>query len=253
MKILLSNDDGVYAKGINKLAQTLSTIAEVTIVAPDRNRSGASNSLTLDRPIRVKNLEDNIVSVEGTPTDCVHLAITGLLPDAFDMVVSGINEGSNLGDDIFYSGTVAAAMEGRFLGYSAIAISLNLENSEYQHYETAAHIAKTLVLRLCKDPLPAETILNVNVPNLPLAQIRGYEVTRLGKRHCAEKTIQSTDPRNHPVYWLGLPGLEEDAGPGTDFHAIKMGFVSITPIQLDLTNYGAFDQLSKWVEKASTL
>lgn len=253
MNILLSNDDGVYAKGLNKLAQALSAIADITIVAPDRNRSGASNSLTLDRPIRVKNIEDNVVSVEGTPTDCVHLAITGLLPKSFDMVVSGINEGSNLGDDIFYSGTVAAAMEGRFLGYSAIAISLNLENSDYQHYETAAQIAKTLVLRLCRDPLPAETILNVNVPNLPLAQIRGYEVTRLGKRHRAEKTIQSIDPRNHPVYWLGLPGSEEDAGPGTDFYAIKMGFVSITPIQLDLTNYDAFDQLSKWVEKASTL
>ncbi len=247
MKILVSNDDGVYSKGINQLAQTLSLIAQVTIVAPDRNRSGASNSLTLHRPIRVKNISDTILSVEGTPTDCVHLAITGLLPESFDMVVSGINEGANLGDDVFYSGTVAAAMEGRFLGYSALAISLAIENDEDHHYETAAYIAKELVLRLNKDPLPAQTILNVNVPNLPISQIRGYEVTRLGKRHCAEKTIKSIDPRNHPVYWLGLPGLEEDAGPGTDFHTIKLGYVSITPLQLDLTHYNAFEQLSKWV------
>lgn len=248
MKILISNDDGVYAKGINQLAQILSHIAQVTVVAPDRNRSGASNSLTLHRPIRIKNISDDIVSVEGTPTDCVHLAITGLLSESFDMVISGINEGANLGDDVFYSGTVAAAMEGRFLGYPAIAISLAIDNDEYHYYETAASIAKELVLRLSKDPLPAQTILNVNVPNLPLSQIRGYEVTRLGKRHCAEKTIKSTDPRNHPVYWLGLPGLEEDAGPGTDFHTIKMGYVSITPLQLDLTHYSAFDQLSKWIK-----
>jgi len=251
MKILLSNDDGVYAKGINQLAKTLASLAQITIVAPDRNRSGASNSLTLDRPVRVKNIADHIVSVEGTPTDCVHLAITGLLSESFDMVVSGINEGSNLGDDILYSGTVAAAMEGRFLGYPAIAVSLSLENDPHHHYETAAHITKELILRLCNDPLPAETILNVNVPNLPLSKIRGYEVTRLGKRHCAEKTIQSTDPRNNPVYWLGLPGIEEDAGPGTDFYALKMGFISITPIQLDLTNYNAFEQLSRWVEKTN--
>lgn len=248
MKILVSNDDGVYAEGINLLAKKLSETHEVTIVAPDRNRSGASNSLTLDRPIRVKTIHDNILSVEGTPTDCVHLAITGLLPESFDMVVSGINEGANLGDDVFYSGTVAAAMEGRFLGYPAIAISLAAENNEY-HYETAATIVQELVLRLFNDPLPAGTILNVNVPNLPFAQIHGYEVTRLGKRHCAEKTVQSTDPRNNPVYWLGPPGLEADAGPGTDFHAVKMGYVSITPLQLDLTHYNAFEQLSKWVNK----
>lgn len=239
MKILLSNDDGIYAKGINQLAHSLAAIAEVTIVAPDRNRSGASNSLTLHRPIRVKSIGENMLSVEGTPTDCVHLAITGLLPESFDMVVSGINEGANLGDDVFYSGTVAAAMEGRFLGYPAIAISLAIENDETHYYETAAYIANELVLRLSQDPLPAQTILNVNVPNLPLSQIRGYEVTRLGKRHCSEQTIKSTDPRNHPIYWLGLPGLEDDGGPGTDFHTVKMGYVSITPLQLDLTHYSA--------------
>ena len=252
MKILVSNDDGVYAEGINTLAQKLAEIAEITIVSPDRNRSGASNSLTLDRPIRVKNIGKNVLSVEGTPTDCVHLAITGLLDETFDMVVSGINEGANLGDDILYSGTVAAAMEGRFLGYPAMAVSLVMiehEKSNQNYYATAAAITQELVLRLCNDPLPAQTILNVNVPNLPLDQIRGYEVTRLGKRHCAEKTIESTDPRNNTVYWLGAPGLEEDAGPGTDFHAVKMGAVSITPIQLDLTHYKAFEQISQWIKK----
>jgi 5'-nucleotidase len=254
MKILVSNDDGIYAEGINILAQKLAENSEVTVVAPDRNRSGASNSLTLDRPIRVKTIKDKTLSVEGTPTDCVHLAITGLLDETFDMVVSGINEGANLGDDILYSGTVAAAMEGRFLGYPAMAISLVIDEGNRQdqnYYVTAATITQELVSRLRNDPLPAQTILNVNVPNLPLDQIRGYEITRLGKRHCAEKTIRSTDPRNNTVYWLGAPGIEQDAGPGTDFHAVKMGAVSITPIQLDLTHYSAFEQLSQWIKKTS--
>jgi 5'-nucleotidase len=252
MKILISNDDGVYAEGLNTLAKKLAENAEITVVAPDRNRSGASNSLSLDRPIRVKNLSDNIISVEGTPTDCVHLAITGLLNTTFDMVVSGINEGANLGDDIFYSGTVAAAMEGRFLGYPSMAISLALEEGRVKqtaHYATAAAIVEELVMRLRNDPLPAQTILNINIPNLPFDQIQGYEITRLGKRHCAEKPVEFTDPRNHIVYWLGLSGPEQDAGPGTDFHAVKTGFVSITPIQLDLTNYTAFEQLSQWINK----
>lgn len=249
MKILVSNDDGVYAPGITILAKKLSEVAEITTVAPDRNRSGASNSLTLDRPVRVNYIRENVISIEGTPTDCVHLAVTGLLSETFDMVVSGINEGANLGDDVFYSGTVAAAMEGRFLGRSAIAISLVIahDKSELHHYDTAAHVAKELVLRLHKHPLPAQSILNVNVPNLPLAEIRGYEITRLGKRQCADQAIRSVDPRNNPIYWLGLPGNEEDGGPGTDFDAIKRGYVSITPVQLDLTHYSAFEQLAEWV------
>lgn len=250
MKILVSNDDGVHAKGITELYQALATLWQVTVVAPDRNRSGASNSLTLDSPLRVKTIDTAVFSVEGTPTDCVHLAMTGLFSESFDMVISGINEGANLGDDVFYSGTVAAAMEGRFLGYPAIAISLHVEpDDSHQHYSTAASIAKELITRLHEDPLPAQTILSVNVPNLPLSEIRGYEITRLGKRHCGEKTIHTTDPRNQPIYWIGPPGLEADAGAGTDFHAVKMGSVSITPIQLDLTHYHAFDQLSKWVQK----
>lgn len=251
MKILVSNDDGVYAPGIRKLAEELAEIAEITIIAPDRNRSGASNSLTLNKPVRIQYVGEKIISVEGTPTDCVHLAMTGLLNETFDMVVSGINEGANLGDDIFYSGTVAAAMEGRFLGRSAMALSLvipHLESRTHYYYETAAEIAKELVMRLWSSPLPDQSILNVNIPNLPLSEIRGYEITRLGKRQCADPVIQSLDPRNKPIYWLGLPGIEEDGGPGTDFHAIARGYVSITPLQLDLTHYSAFEQLAEWVK-----
>jgi 5'-nucleotidase len=251
MKILVSNDDGVHALGIKILAKKLAEIAEITIIAPDRNRSGASNSLTLNRPVRIKYIDEKTISVEGTPTDCVHLAMTGLLKETFDMVVSGVNEGANLGDDIFYSGTVAAAMEGRFLGRSAMAISLvtpHLESCVHYYYETAAEIAKELVTRLQTSPLPDQSILNVNVPNLPLSKIQGYEITRLGKRQCADPVIQSLDPRNKPIYWLGLPGIEEDGGPGTDFHAIARGYVSITPVQLDLTNYSAFEQLAEWVK-----
>lgn len=246
MNLLISNDDGVFAEGIMALAKTLSTIAKVTVVAPDRNRSGASNSLTLTRPLYYRQLENGFYSVEGTPTDCVHLAITGFLTEKQNMVVSGINIGANLGDDVFYSGTVAAAMEGRFLGLPAIAISL--VSPEPKHYLTAASIAKILVLRLFEDPLPGHTILNVNVPDLPLSEIQGFEVTRLGARHKAENAIRSSDPRGNEIFWFGPPGLESDAGPGTDFNAINRGFVSITPLMLDLTNYGAFEQLSGWTK-----
>lgn len=245
MKILVSNDDGVYAKGIRILANQLSQLGKVTIVAPDRNRSGASNSLTLDTPLRMRVLEENVVSVEGTPTDCVHFALTGLLDHQPDLVISGINEGSNLGDDVLYSGTVAAAMEGRFLGFPAIAISLVGKTAN--HYETAAVIAKRLIEHLIGDPLPADTILNVNVPDLPLSGIKGFEVTRLGKRHLAEPIKADVDPRGHPIYWIGAAGAEEDAGPGTDFHAIKMNKVSVTPIRIDLTDFKAFDQLANWI------
>lgn len=248
MKILVSNDDGVQAPGIAMLAKTLAEIADVTVVAPDRNRSGASNSLTLDNPLRVRKLENGYYSVEGTPTDCVHLALTGLFDHPFDMVVSGINAGSNLGDDIFYSGTVAAAMEGRFLGFPAIAVSLAGINHVYHHYDTAAKVTLKLVKQLQKDPLPAHTILSVNVPDLPFEQIVGYEITRLGTRHCAEPTIQTKDPRGSTVYWVGPPGAEQDAGPGTDFYAINTKRVSITPVLLDMTHYSAFEQISKWTK-----
>lgn len=252
MKILVTNDDGVYAEGIRVLAESLKEIGTIRIVAPDRNRSGASNSLTLDRPIRVKNLGDSILSVEGTPTDCVHLAITGLLERRPDMVVSGINECANLGDDTLYSGTVAAAVEGRFLGLPAIAFSLadqNNHSSNLQHYATAASVAVRLVKLLIVNPLPANTILNVNVPNLPLEELEGFEVTRLGTRHMAERTITQVDPRGNTIYWVGPAGAEQDAGPGTDFYAIHTHKVSITPLQVDLTNYAAFDSLVEWVKE----
>jgi 5'-nucleotidase len=245
MRILISNDDGFLAPGIKILAKVLGEIAEVTVVAPDRNRSGASNSLTLDNPLRVTTADNGFFIVNGTPTDCVHVAVTGLLAEMPDMVVSGINEGSNLSDDVLYSGTVAAATEGRFLGLPSIAISL--AGPKCQHYETAAHVAKILVERLKTDRAPADTILNVNVPDLPLSEIRGFQVTRLGTRHIAEPTIKAIDPRGRKIYWVGQPGPEQDAGPGTDFHAVNMGYVSITPLHLDLTHYKVFEQLSGWV------
>jgi len=245
MKILLSNDDGFLAPGLNLLAKVLGEIAKITVVAPDRNRSGASNSLTLDNPLRATVAENGFISVNGTPTDCVHLAVTGLLKEMPDMVVSGINEGSNLSDDVLYSGTVAAATEGRFLGLSSIAISL--AGPKCQHYDTAGRVAKMLVERLQKDRMPADTILNVNVPDLPFAELRGFQVTRLGTRHIAEPTIKTTDPRGRKIYWIGQPGPEQDAGPGTDFHAVNSGYVSITPLHLDLTHYKVFEQLAGWV------
>lgn len=246
LRILLSNDDGVYAKGLATLAQEMQQIAHVDIVAPDRNRSGASNSLTLSAPLHVKELENGMVSVEGTPTDCVHVAITGLLDQTPDMVITGINAGSNLGDDVWYSGTVAAAMEGRFLGLPAVAMSLVGDDMRY--YQTAAQVARVIVEHLLADPLPSSTILSVNVPDVPYADLEGFEIARLGTRHCAEPTIRQIDPRGHPVYWVGPAGKEEDSGPGTDFYAVRHGRVSITPIRIDLTHYEAFDQLASWVK-----
>lgn len=244
MRILVSNDDGVLAKGMNVLARALSEIATVEVMAPDRNRSGASNSLSLSRPIRVRQLDNKYYSVEGTPTDCVHLALTGFFEEPFDMVISGINEGANLGDDIFYSGTVAAAMEGRNLGLSAIALSLAGQTTDY--YETAAQIACDLVLKLQQSPLHQKTVLNVNIPDRPLHDIQGLQITRLGSRHHAESMVQSTDPRGRSVYWVGLPGKEADAGIGTDFYAISEGYISLTPLNLDMTHYALFDSLSTW-------
>lgn len=243
MKLLLSNDDGVYAEGLDRLSESLRSIAEVVVFAPDRNRSGASNSLTLTKPLQVKNIADNVFSVEGTPTDCVHLALTGLLDEMPDMVVSGINDGPNMGDDVWYSGTVAAAMEGRFLGYSAMAMSL----AGSEHFATAAVVAKNLVDLLVQSPLPSNTILNVNVPDVPLMQLEGYEITRLGTRHPAEPTIKIKDPRGKTMYWVGPAGPEEDAGPGTDFHAVNNNKVSITPLKIDITQHELFDSLNSWI------
>ncbi len=243
MKLLLSNDDGVYAPGIAALNNALESIAETVVFAPDRNRSGASNSLTLSAPLRVKTLHNGFVSVEGTPTDCVHLALTGLLDELPDMVVSGINDGSNLGDDVWYSGTVAAAMEGRFLGLPAIALSLDGTD----HFDTAAKVAVALVKKVIEHPLPEKTILNVNIPNVPYADLQGFEVTRLGTRHIAEPTVKITDPRGNKRFWIGLPGLEQDAGEGTDFSALAAKRVSITPLRIDITQKDLMPSLNAWL------
>lgn len=250
MHVLVSNDDGVDAPGIATLAKHLRDVAEVTVVAPDRDRSGASNSLTLDAPIRLSKSSNGFYRVMGTPTDAVHLAITGLLESEPDMVISGINAGANLGDDVIYSGTVAAAMEGRFLGLPAIAVSL-VYSRRAQHYATAAEAVVRLIRRLLSDPLPADTILNVNVPDLPWNGIKGFEVTRLGHRHKAEPIIRDSDPRGRPIYWIGPPGEEQEAGPGTDFHAVRRGYISITPIHVDLTMYRALDKVAGWVADMS--
>lgn len=247
MKILISNDDGVHAPGLAILAKALAQIAEVTIVAPDRDRSGASNSLTLQQPLRLRYFDDGVISVQGTPTDCVHLALTGLLGEDKlpDMVVSGINAGSNLGEDVFYSGTVAAAMEGRFLGIPAIAFSI--AGNEPMYYSTAAEVAKRLVTLLYEKPIPAKTILNVNIPDVAFDDLKGYEVTRLGTRHNADRMMPSKDPRGHTIYWIGSSGKENDAGKGTDFYALSQQQVSITPLQLDLTHHTAKDQIEDWI------
>jgi 5'-nucleotidase len=251
MHFLISNDDGINARGIQVLSQRMTALGRVTIVAPDQNRSGASNSLTLDSPVRIREIDEHTFRVQGTPTDCVHIALTGLLDKDPDIVVSGINSGANLGDDVIYSGTVAAAMEGRFLGLPAIAVSLVVDDQP-QHYATAADVVALLVERLRQDPLPADTILNINVPDLPWDRVRGLEVTRLGHRHRAEPVIKMLDPRGRPMYWIGPAGEGQDAGPGTDFDAVKRGFVSITPIHVDLTRYQALDQVAGWVAEIST-
>ena len=248
MRVLVSNDDGVDAPGIRVLADGLRAAGhEVTVVAPDRDRSGASNSLTLDQPVRVKEVEERVWRVGGTPTDCVHLALTGLLDADPDIVVSGINSAANLGDDVIYSGTVAAAMEGRFLGLPAIAMSLVTGEHSGRHYATAAQAAAQITARLLVDPLPADTILNVNVPDLPWSEVAGFEVTRLGHRHRAEACIREVDPRGRPLWWIGPAGPEQDAGPGTDFDAVRRGFISITPIHVDLTRYQALEKVASWV------
>ncbi|HEY1771959.1 MAG TPA: 5'/3'-nucleotidase SurE [Gammaproteobacteria bacterium] len=248
MRILLSNDDGCRAEGLHQLAEALKGFATVTIVAPDRNRSGASNSLTLDGPLRLHQDAPGVFCVDGTPTDCVHLAITGLLDESPDMVVSGINAGANLGDDVLYSGTVAAAMEGRFLGFPAVAVSLVLDSTGGRHYPSAARFTAELVKRLCSHPLPADTILNVNVPDLAWDEIKGVEATRLGHRHRSEPVLKDSDPRGRPIYWIGPPGAEQDAGPGTDFDALRRRCISVTPIQVDLTRHAAVDNLSQWLQ-----
>ena len=250
MKILLSNDDGYFAKGLLVLAAALKERADITIVAPDKNRSAASNSLTLELPLRASEIEPNFYKVDGTPTDCVHLAITGLVETEPDMVIAGINHGANMGDDVLYSGTLAAATEGRFLGFPAIAISL--ASNEPQYFETAAEVAVYLLRRIQEKPLAQDVVLNVNVPDIPVAELKGYQVTRLGQRHKSEPVIKSQDPRGRPIYWVGPPGLARDDGFGTDFDAVRNNYVSITPLQLDLTRYELMNDLSEWIDGTVT-
>lgn len=245
MKILLSNDDGYQAEGLATLAIALSDLAELVIVAPDRNRSGASHSLTLDMPLRVGRTREGIQYVNGTPTDCVHLAITGLLDSEPDMVIAGINHGANLGDDVLYSGTVAAAVEGRFLGLPAVAVSLVGDNPK--NFDAAGEAIRVLFQHLIASPLPADTILNINVPDLPYSELAGFKATRLGHRHRAEPVVKATDPKGRPVYWVGPAGPEQDAGPGTDFRAIEEGYISVTPLKIDLTRHTEIEGLEAWL------
>lgn len=247
MKILVSNDDGYMATGINVLAEALEQIADVVVVAPDRNRSAASNSLTLESPLRVKRVGENRYSVNGTPSDCVHLALTGLLDHEPDLVVSGINHGANLGDDVIYSGTVAAAMEGRFLGLPTVAVSL--VGHQLKHFDAAARVASEMVRQIGESMLSSDVILNVNVPNLPYEELNGIRSVRLGFRHKSEPVVKSKDPHGRTIFWVGPAGRGQDAGPGTDFHAIEEGAVSVTPLRVDLTRHDSLPQLEEWLRK----
>lgn len=251
MRILLSNDDGYFAPGLLALAEEIGKVAEVVVVAPERDHSGASNSLTLDRPLIVKRSHSGFFNVNGTPTDCVHLAVTGLLDFVPDMVVSGINHGTNMGDDTVYSGTVAAAMEGFLLGIPSIAVSL--ASKQGGHYPDAARIARVLVEKHRDEPFASTTLLNVNVPDIPFERIAGIEVTRLGRRHKAEGVVKATNPRGQPVYWIGAAGGAQDAGEGTDFHAVANSRVSITPLQIDLTQYDVLDDVRQWLGRNDTI
>jgi 5'-nucleotidase len=245
MRILLSNDDGYFAPGLERLAADLARYADITVVAPERDRSGASNSLTLDRPLTVRRAPSGFLFVNGTPTDCVHLAVTGLLDELPDMVISGINHGANMGDDTIYSGTVAAATEGYLLGIPSIAVSLTSKTGH--HFETAAKVVVDLISRHRRKPSGA-WLLNVNVPDVPAADIKGVRVTRLGKRHKAESVVKTETPRGETCYWVGAAGAAADAGEGTDFHAVGLGFVSVTPLQVDLTNHTEMPRIAEWIE-----
>lgn len=278
MRILISNDDGHHSPGLKSLVEGLQKycnlasstknqqdsqarqnttifIDEISVVVPDRDRSGASNSLTLDRPLRAVSINqfpwlNEAYYLAGTPTDCVHIAITALLSQAPDIVISGINVGANLGDDVLYSGTVAAATEGRFLGFPALAVSLAIDDGENRYYDTAMRVVWDILQKLPEFPLSGDSILNINVPNLPYAELKGIKTTRLGKRHKAKPAVKSKDPRGNTVYWIGPVGNSADCGPGTDFHAIENAYVSITPLSIDLTDKSALQSLDKWVNQS---
>ncbi|AKP73823.1 5'-nucleotidase SurE [Piscirickettsia salmonis] len=246
LKILLSNDDGVYARGLIEMYQALASIATVYVVAPDRDCSGKSNCITLDRPLSIQKADNGFLKVNGTPVDCVHLALNEVYKgEEIDLVISGINAGGNMADDTIYSGTVAAAMEGRRHGVPAIAVSLKGEGC-LDNYSTAASFVAGLVEKIIKDPLPADTILNVNVPDLPQEQIKGVQVTRLGQRHRAQAVIPAENPRGYPMFWIGPVGPEQDAGVGTDFFALRENQISITPLKTDLTQFEAMETVAHW-------
>ncbi|MGB5332228.1 MAG: 5'/3'-nucleotidase SurE [Woeseiaceae bacterium] len=247
MKILVSNDDGYLATGINALTDALEQVADVVVVAPDRNRSAASSSLTLHTPLRVTEIARNRYKVDGTPSDCVHLALTGFLDYEPDLVVSGINHGANLGDDVIYSGTVAAALEGRFLGLPTIAVSL--VGRDLKHFSTAGRVASELVQKIDRTGLAPDVVLNVNVPNRPYEELQGIQATRLGFRHKSEQILKDTDPYGHPIYWVGPAGDGQDAGEGTDFHAIEHGYASVTPLRVDLTRHEAVAGIADWLKR----
>lgn len=245
MNILLSNDDSVYAPGIKALYNELSKIANVTVVAPEVDRSAAGKSLTISAPLLPKTLENGFIQVNGTPTDCVHLALTELLDNKPDIVVAGINAGANLGDDTLYSGTVAAATEGYFFGLPAIAFSLTGDLST-QNYARAAGYAAKIVENAVKSNMKKDSILNVNIPCLKThPSKKEIHVTRLGQRHKAANMVKLRDPKGRQVYWIGPPGDQQDAGAGTDFYAIDNGHISITPLQMDLTRHAAISEVKQ--------
>jgi 5'-nucleotidase len=245
VKVLVSNDDGYFAPGITLLAEALGRLGEVTVVAPERDRSGASNSLTLDRPLVVRRAPNGYYSVNGTPTDCVHIAVTGLLDFTPDVIVSGVNLGANMGDDTIYSGTVAAAAEGYLLGIPSVAVSLTSKSGE--HFESAIGIALELVERFKRRPFKEPVLLNVNVPDVAPAMLRGIEVTRLGRRHKAEPVVKLQTPRGETAYWIGPAGGAADSGPGTDFHAVEAQRVSVTPLRMDLTHNAQLAAAKSWL------
>ena len=246
MRILVANDDGYLAPGLAALADRMRELGEVFVIGPESNHSGASNSLTLSRPLTVREASNGFRYVNGTPTDCVHIAMTGLLQERPDLVVSGINNGQNMGDDTIYSGTVAAAMEGYLFGVPSIAFS-QVEKG-HAHLDAAAQVAAEIVARFIRQPLPGRVLLNVNIPNRPLQDLHGLRVTRLGKRHQSEPVIRAVNPQGEPIYWIGPAGVAKDAGPGTDFHAVENGYVSITPLQIDLTHCGQIDAVRQWLD-----
>ena len=246
MRILLSNDDGYFAPGLICLAEEISRVADITVVAPERDRSGSSNSLTLDRPLSLHKSHNGFFYVNGTPTDCVHLAVTGMLDELPDMVISGVNNGANMGDDTIYSGTVAAATEGFLLGIPSLAVSL-VDVSD-GNYWTASRVAVDIVKRFDKNKITAPILLNINVPDIKYGQLQGTDVTRLGRRHKAEGVLKSKSPRGNVVYWVGAAGSAQDAGEGTDFFSVQQNRVSITPLQIDLTHYNQLNLVKTWLD-----